>query len=689
MGTIAEYLAGILAARRGVDVRQHIHDGIQQCYSDAIVGLPGPAGPEGPQGEVGPAGDQGPRGYGISGITRTAGVGTPGTYDTYTIEIEGGATSQFQVYNGLDAGDTELITARDFTIGNTTRSFNGSANVAWSLADIGAAHEMHDHGWLNAKLFVCSDGQYVKGDGVHDDRSGIQAAFDAAIVQNRPLYIPPGTYLIDTAFAEDPGAGIYLNFTGENQNLIVFGAGRGVTILKQGDGVVDEHGKWTRLVQMYMTESKAYGHIMFSDITFDKNARGNPGLTYYTGENATMLCFYNKINDAITSTIESLVIQRCQFHDKIGGAINMSLKKNIIIKHIVIDDITTTGWRDTNVHMERGDVEITCLTEDFSITNSSIRYMQIEPVAPSTDDYGPDQNYQRAFKIANCQINRLELYERPSPVNGDSEYVWLSKAFITNSIIKSFYVARMSTFVVNSAITFYDNSIFPGNLNVLNSYVYFTYFSATNSINSIYPRPDYLAKQRLTFTACHFRIENEWDQRAPINPVFKFAMGSTDKYAVFLRLVDCDFDSRFASIVDNSLAGNVHISGCRIACRGIPFKTGASGANTSALYLENNDYAAISGDLMEIVDSNSLWEVHFLGDIDIAKYRIIGTVTRPQNVKTKPKMAYGSTPSGLNRQFFKGEVVYTTNPAANGFIGWICVSAGTPGTWKTFGQISA
>lgn len=35
-----------------------------------------------------------------------------------------------------------------------------------------------------------------------------------------------------------------------------------------------------------------------------------------------------------------------------------------------------------------------------------------------------------------------------------------------------------------------------------------------------------------------------------------------------------------------------------------------------------------------------------------------------------------------------GDIVYNTAPAAGGNIGWVCTSAGTPGTWKEFGLIS-
>jgi len=36
----------------------------------------------------------------------------------------------------------------------------------------------------------------------------------------------------------------------------------------------------------------------------------------------------------------------------------------------------------------------------------------------------------------------------------------------------------------------------------------------------------------------------------------------------------------------------------------------------------------------------------------------------------------------------KGDIVYATNVAAGGFLGWVCVTAGAPGTWKTFGAVT-
>ena len=36
-----------------------------------------------------------------------------------------------------------------------------------------------------------------------------------------------------------------------------------------------------------------------------------------------------------------------------------------------------------------------------------------------------------------------------------------------------------------------------------------------------------------------------------------------------------------------------------------------------------------------------------------------------------------------------GDKVWHSTPEPDGNVGWVCVAAGTPGTWKKFGQISS
>jgi len=36
----------------------------------------------------------------------------------------------------------------------------------------------------------------------------------------------------------------------------------------------------------------------------------------------------------------------------------------------------------------------------------------------------------------------------------------------------------------------------------------------------------------------------------------------------------------------------------------------------------------------------------------------------------------------------RGSVVYNTSVVAGGVFGWMCVTAGTPGTWKSMGNVA-
>lgn len=49
--------------------------------------------------------------------------------------------------------------------------------------------------------------------------------------------------------------------------------------------------------------------------------------------------------------------------------------------------------------------------------------------------------------------------------------------------------------------------------------------------------------------------------------------------------------------------------------------------------------------------------------------------------------AYSAAPT--TGTWERGSVVYNSAPSAGGTVGWVCVTAGTPGTWKTFGSIAA
>ena len=53
-----------------------------------------------------------------------------------------------------------------------------------------------------------------------------------------------------------------------------------------------------------------------------------------------------------------------------------------------------------------------------------------------------------------------------------------------------------------------------------------------------------------------------------------------------------------------------------------------------------------------------------------------------------PNVALVGTVQPATGDWLQGDIMYKSDPAAGGFVGWVCVTSGSPGTWKTFGAIS-
>jgi len=84
---------------------------------------------------------------------------TPGVYSKMTVDAKGRITgaaallaSDIPTLNqdttGNAATATKLATSRTLTLGSTAKGFDGTANVSWTLAEIGAAAAAHTHDYL-------------------------------------------------------------------------------------------------------------------------------------------------------------------------------------------------------------------------------------------------------------------------------------------------------------------------------------------------------------------------------------------------------------------------------------------------------------------------------------------------------------------------------------------------------------
>lgn len=84
---------------------------------------------------------------------------------------------------------------------------------------------------------------------------------------------------------------------------------------------------------------------------------------------------------------------------------------------------------------------------------------------------------------------------------------------------------------------------------------------------------------------------------------------------------------------------------------------------------------------------NGLVEAYSLaGGTLVALNNVTPRAVIPTGVNTR--LLPTATAAPIAGTYYVGDVVYTSSPTAGGNIGWVCVSGGTPGTWRTFGAIA-
>lgn len=93
----------------------------------------------------------------------------------------------------------------------------------------------------------------------------------------------------------------------------------------------------------------------------------------------------------------------------------------------------------------------------------------------------------------------------------------------------------------------------------------------------------------------------------------------------------------------------------------------------------NNTVGFLTGTAGESISEGG--QIYYAGNIDK------DTMLPPTTFQEKNLGVASAAPT--SGTFTVGDKVYNSAPLAGGSIGWVCVTAGSPGTWKSFGVISA
>ena len=128
--------------------------------------------------------------------------------------VSGKVSAPYNFVGNLEGSATTLATARTLTIGNTGKTFNGGANVSWTLAEIGAQ----------------AAGSYAAASHTHDDRYYTESEVDSLLAGKQAA----GSYAASNHNHTYNVNDNWLRENGDNANFQIYGNTRQVAFRTDG-----------------------------------------------------------------------------------------------------------------------------------------------------------------------------------------------------------------------------------------------------------------------------------------------------------------------------------------------------------------------------------------------------------------------------------------------------------------------
>mgnify|MGYP000075249686 FL=1 len=110
---------------------------------------------------------------------------------------------------------------------------------------------------------------------------------------------------------------------------------------------------------------------------------------------------------------------------------------------------------------------------------------------------------------------------------------------------------------------------------------------------------------------------------------------------------------------------------------------------TSALQIITDDTTRIEVAANGNISLNSKVHIQNTLGVGVKNYGDDVDITTARGVRFQNKKFETGTSIPVSGSYVIGDIVWNQSPTPTGYVGWICVRAGTPGEWKTFGSISA
>lgn len=145
---------------------------------------------------------------------------------------------------------------------------------------------------------------------------------------------------------------------------------------------------------------------------------------------------------------------------------------------------------------------------------------------------------------------------------------------------------------------------------------------------------------------------------------------------------------------ENVIIQNNNFIDSNVGIRSSEYSEGALISNNNGMNTSGSTITPTYGLIVGDTSTKHKTYNNYFNDYTVSNYLIRGTtnksILQANNASTTSdvvRSVYYGTAVGTTQEGQVGDILFNTNPSAGGNIGWVCVEAGTPGTWKTFGTI--
>ncbi len=542
------------------------------------------------------------------------------------------------------------------------------------------------------------------GDGVTDSTAAFQAAL-AALPAAGVLHIPIGAFLISAALTRATA----ITIEGEGDGSVLVPAiGPGTDLLTVGDAAAGTY--YSRLCDFAVLNNVAdtcrdaivmqrtyYGAVDRVTVScghagFALRLRGTTGLTsqrFRTGYSSAPMAYTRGVSGVC---LEDLVVQcnKVRFsdiflnlHSGYGIYCTSAIAANTIEIDGTIQNITGNPVYLSGVRVVKVDnLYLEACTGDFYA--SDVQDLTL----------GPDFKFYAAgdvVDLVNCQGVQIEGWIRDLNIDADCRAVKLGMVSLFGTITDNSGKATAYDGPTRFSTHYFGVGDDPQNL------IYNGAFRRWQS-----DRPDGWGKSAAT----------TWTQCGT-------GLGDTTRHATTYcaKAVTTSYTANALTLPN--LADVIARVAGQAAAFGIWFKTSGSPTNWPQIRIRLVRPGPVNVDYYTpVISTPDEWvyrELSFdvpsdVTDIQIALY-VYGTIYMAEPVfrggllatrgyvdpigdcdlfamVSGQKIAFGSAApaSGYYKQ---GDIVFNTGASASGKVGWVCVTAGSPGTWKPFGAIDA